>query len=317
MAPDEIAYAVAVFVSAANETLSLGRRSSLTSRAKRECEDVFFALYCAAPSQDFDEEGTQGASLYKSFRTLWEQYEGDAGQRSVCARVLAFYFLMERTRGTVVQEWIRLCPETPEAVVLDDAVIAAIGIVALGERGSLPEDLFISTVKALALKRHNHQDIHISDARPAGIASVLPVMAVTGSGSSTDNLAERLLAYEIARGDDFSNGEMSAAVAVCEKFQEWLTAVAGKEVFRTLLTRALTLSKREVPALEGAWVGEDGALKGIDHAPVQASEILVGHLVRLPAAVIGENLTFCLLQEVWPDLASFETQRPNPPTTTL
>lgn len=29
-----------------------------------------------------------------------------------------------------------------------------------------------------------------------------------------------------------------------------MTAVAGKEVFRTLLTRALTLSKREAPAAE-------------------------------------------------------------------
>lgn len=183
MASDEIAYAVAVFVSAANKTLSPGIRSPLTSHAKRECEDLFMTLYCAVPSQDPDGEGTQGGSLYKAFRVLWEQYEGDACQRSVCARVLAFYFLMERTRGIVVQEWIRPCPDTPEAVVLDDAVIAAIGTVALGERGGLPENLFFSSVKALAEKQHNHQDIHIEKARPASVASVLPVMAVTGSGS--------------------------------------------------------------------------------------------------------------------------------------
>ena len=317
MAPDEIAYAVAVFVSAANKTLSLRQRSSLTSHAKRECEDLFTTLYCTAPSQDFDAEGTQGGSLYTAFRALWEQYEGDAGQRSVCARVLAFYFLMERTRGTVVEEWIKPCPETPEAVILDDAVIEAIGSVALGERGSLTEDLFLLTVKTLEQKRANCQDIHTENAKPPEIVSVLPVMAVPGSGLLIENLAGRLLAYEIARGDDLSNGEMSAAVAVCAKFQQWLTDVAGKEMFRTLLTRALTLSKRECPALEGAWVGEDGALKGIDHALIQAGEVLVGHLVRLPAAVIGENLTFCLLREVWPDLASFENRLPHPTKTAL
>ena len=52
-------------------------------------------LYCTAPGENPDGEGTQGGSLYKAFRALWEQYEGDARQRSVCARVLAFYFLME------------------------------------------------------------------------------------------------------------------------------------------------------------------------------------------------------------------------------
>ena len=228
MAPDEIAYAVAVFVSAANKTLSLRQRSSLTSHARRECEDLFITLYCTAPSQDFDAEGTQGGSLYTAFRALWEQYEGDAGQRSVCARVLAFYFLMERTRGTVVEEWIRPCPETPEAVILDDAVIEAIGSVALGEGGGLPEDLFLLTVKTLEQKRANRQDIHTENAKPPEIVSLLPVMAVPGSGSLIENLAGRLLAYEIARGDDLSKGEMSAAVAVCAKFQQWLTDVAGK-----------------------------------------------------------------------------------------
>lgn len=317
MAPDEIAYAIAVFVSAANKTLSLGKRSSLTTHAKRECEELFFAFYCVAPSHDSDEEGAHGASLYTAFRTLWEQYEGDAGQRSVCARVLAFYFLMERTQGSTVEEWLRPCPDTPEAVLLDDAVIEAIGSVALRERGGLPKDLFLSTVNALAQKRTDDQDTRIESAEPSGIASVLPVIAVPESSLMTrDHLAERLLAYEIAKRDH-SGGEISAAIAVCEKLQQPLSAVAGKELFRTLLTRALTLSKREDPTLEGAWVGEEGALEGIDHASVQAGAVLVGHLVRLPAAVIGDHLTFCLLREVWPDLDTFEKLNPIPQTTTL
>lgn len=304
VATEEIAYAVAVFVSAANGTLFARQFSSPTSKAKRECEDLFITLYSAAASTEAEAEPTQEGSLYTSFRVLWEQYQGDARQSSICARVLAFYFLMERTRGTVVEQWLRPCPDAPEAVVLDKAVVAAIASVALGE-GGLQEDQFRSAVKDLA-ERRSDQEVPTDNATPAADTFTdPPVQAATQGSVITGNLAERPMAYEAA-GKDFSEEKISAAIAVCEKLRQPLTALAGKEAFRALLTRALTLSKREAPALEGARVKEDGSLEGIDQAPIHAITILIRHLVRLPASVIGDTLTFRLLREVWPDLASFE-----------
>ncbi len=276
---------------------------------KRECRDLFLTLYCAAASTEAESEAPQEGSLYTAFRTLWEQYEGDELQSPICARVLAFYFLMERTRGTVVEEWLRPCTETPEAVFLDDAIVAAIASVSLGESGVLQEDDFLMTVRALARVHADDLETRTEGVKPAITSTHPPALPLTAASLTIGGLAERLLAHEAA-AEDLSQGEMSAAFAVCEKLRQPLSALAGKEVFRALLTRALTLSRREIPALKEIRVRDDGSLEGVDCGSIQAGVVLVGHLVRQPAAVIGENLTFCLLREVWPDLASFEEHLP-------
>jgi hypothetical protein len=88
------------------------------------------------------------STLHATFCVVWDQFEGDSCQRAVCARVLAFHLLMERTRGRMVEQWLTPSPESPETVVLDNAIVAAVGTAPLTEDGTLLEGPFVSAVRA-------------------------------------------------------------------------------------------------------------------------------------------------------------------------
>lgn len=124
------------------------------------------------------------------------------------------------------------------------------------------------------------------------------------------NLAHRLISEE-HRQRDPSDTESRAALRVCDKLRESLSALAGARGFRALLVRALTLAKADAPWLGGLEVGANGALvfpaklEG-DLAPKEAAKggvALVGHLLELLVTFIGEALTLRLVQQVWPKAA--------------
>ena len=124
------------------------------------------------------------------------------------------------------------------------------------------------------------------------------------------NLAQRLLAYE-AVGDENSAPSESAASRVCAKLRGPLITVAGVAGFRSLLSRALTLARAEVPSLSAVQVAADGSLRGLDELVSQTDKehareggaILIAQLVGLLLTFIGEGLTIRLVQDVWPEAA--------------
>jgi hypothetical protein len=123
--------------------------------------------------------------------------------------------------------------------------------------------------------------------------------------SNTRNLARRLLDYEAALGTPDAAG-FSAGFGVCEKLRRPLTALAGTAGFHSLLSRALTLAKRESPALGAIQIMAEGSLQnGVvgpgpgNHAP-EAEKALVANLLGLLFTFIGEPLTMRLLNEIWP-----------------
>ena len=71
-------------------------------------------------------------------------------QTSICARVTAFYFLIERSAGAVLAGWVQPCPETPNLVILAPAVIEAIASVRLNGSVLLTESGFLELVGKLA-----------------------------------------------------------------------------------------------------------------------------------------------------------------------
>jgi hypothetical protein len=122
------------------------------------------------------------------------------------------------------------------------------------------------------------------------------------------DLVRQLLAFEAAH-DNSSQARIDVAVQVIEELRMRLIRLAGVDGFRSLLSRALTLAKAEVPSLNVVNVRADGSLEGFDGieqrheagAAGQAGIVLVAHLLELLVSFIGEPLTLRLVRDKWPD----------------
>ncbi len=113
-------------------------------------------------------------------------------------------------------------------------------------------------------------------------------------------LAERLIHHESrakVRAED-----AGFTCRVCEKLRRPITSLAGTAGFVSLLGRALTLAKREAPALSAVQVRPDGSLEGLSREAAEANPILIAFLLSLLFTFIGEALTMRLLHDIWPDL---------------
>ncbi len=124
------------------------------------------------------------------------------------------------------------------------------------------------------------------------------------------DLARRLLAFEAAQ-DNSSEARVDVAVQVIEELRLRLIRLAGVDGFRSLLSRALTLAKAEVPSLSRVQVRADGSMEGFNGieqsqegeaaAAEQAGTILVTHLLQLLVTFLGAPLTLRLVHDKWPD----------------
>ena len=123
------------------------------------------------------------------------------------------------------------------------------------------------------------------------------------------DLARRLIAFEAARANSSAAG-VDVAARVIEELRLRLIKLAGVDGFRSLLSRALTLAKPEVPLLNMAQVTAAGSVEGFDGieqgreagaAEQQAGIVLVAHLLELLVIFIGAPLTLSLVRDKWPD----------------
>ena len=130
-------------------------------------------------------------------------------------------------------------------------------------------------------------------------------MSQSSLKSETRELAEQLVALE-DRSSNISKTDQRATCRVCEKLRRPLVALTGTAGFSSLLTRALTLAKRDTPAFAGVNVKPDGSLEGLEGEAALAHPILVGYLLSLLITFIGETLTMRLLHDVWPNLAELD-----------
>ncbi|HUS07693.1 MAG TPA: hypothetical protein VMZ52_15410 [Bryobacteraceae bacterium] len=119
------------------------------------------------------------------------------------------------------------------------------------------------------------------------------------------DLARRLLDYESARTGPQEGA--SAVFQVGEKLRRPLSGLAGTAGFRSLVARALTLAKANVPALSGVQINPDGSLDGFSALgdrgqAAEAAVMLIAQLLALLVVFIGEGLVLNLVLDVWPDL---------------
>ncbi len=125
-------------------------------------------------------------------------------------------------------------------------------------------------------------------------------MSAFGTNWNTREIAERLLVFE--SGEQISSqANAPAVVHVCRKLGLPLSKWVGEAGSRALLTRALTLAKREAEVLSPVKVTDNGALEGLNGEAEDASTVLVSHLIGLVETFLGEALTLRLLHDVWPD----------------
>ncbi len=120
------------------------------------------------------------------------------------------------------------------------------------------------------------------------------------------DLARRLLASSQNPLEPHAH-EVAIAIG---KLRISLTRFAGADGFVSLLRRALTLARAEVPSLQSVKVGPDGRLVGFEqiaidspHAGIEAGVAITSQLLELLNCFIGEPLTRSLLREAWPDTA--------------
>jgi len=125
-------------------------------------------------------------------------------------------------------------------------------------------------------------------------------------------LAQRLLTHE-ATANDPSEVTMLPVMRVSEKLRRALSTLAGSSGFRSLLTRALSLAKVEVPALSAVQIKPDGSLEGLNlladqHHSAEAGVILIAKLLGLLIVFIGQSLTLKFVRDVWPDFPVADTE---------
>ena len=121
------------------------------------------------------------------------------------------------------------------------------------------------------------------------------------------DFAQGLVAHE-AKGNK-SSGTKAPLVfgAVVDKLRRPLIILAGTQVFRSLLSRALALAIDEVRWFRAVQIKADGSLEcppemaQLDQKEIAHAEaVLITQLLGLLLTFIGAALTLRLLQDVWP-----------------
>ena len=125
-------------------------------------------------------------------------------------------------------------------------------------------------------------------------------------------LAHRLLTYEAVAGKDSEPTE-PPVLRVYGKLRQTLCEFSGVAGFQALASRALALSRPDVPSLGAARVATDGYLLGMSEFERQieidkdragdGGIILISRLLGLLLMFLGESLTLSLLRDAWPGAA--------------
>jgi hypothetical protein len=152
----EMAYALSFFVGAATNRLSSGSGSEPTVNelSDNRAAMIYDAIVMGQSSpRDSELHRSNQTILQVAFARLWSHYEESSAQESICARVLGFYCLMERTGGRVLARWTSEYPTNPEGTILHPAVVEALALFPLGDQGRLQEVDYLALIVEVAQQR--------------------------------------------------------------------------------------------------------------------------------------------------------------------
>ena len=119
-------------------------------------------------------------------------------------------------------------------------------------------------------------------------------------------LARRLLAAEAACGPPGAPG--GPAIVACGRMGASLEKLVGTGGFRSLLSRAVIMTRVKVPALGPVSLRSDGSLGGLEAVPpseaAEAGVALMAELLGLLVTFVGETLALQIVRDAWPDAAA-------------
>ena len=152
----EMAYALSFFVGAATNRLSFGSGSEPTVNelSDNRAAMIYDAIVIGQSSpRDPELHRSNQTTLQVAFARLWSHYEESSAQESICARVLGFYCLMERTGGRALARWTSEDPTNPEGTILHPAVVEALALLPIGNQGRLQEEDYLASIVEIAQQR--------------------------------------------------------------------------------------------------------------------------------------------------------------------
>ena len=138
--------------------------------------------------------------------------------------------------------------------------------------------------------------------------------------TSAMDVARHLLAIE-AEEPDQSDALAAAMERIHVKLREKLAVLIGQEGFAALFSRALHVSRRDMPGLGKIVVSAQSSseLQGTRefveanaddlNAVIEGFSAIVGRFIGLLTTFIGDELSMQLLIDVWPELAQSDAAR--------
>jgi len=132
---------------------------------------------------------------------------------------------------------------------------------------------------------------------------------LTDAGSSPRHLAELLLSIE-AKGAPYPLRAEDAFERACSKLTARLARVIGDRGARTVLLRAVAITRTRFPFLDAdpalgagdCLKAPAGSLGGQDPAVEEALTSLLANVIGVIVDLLGLNLVYRLLSDAWPEL---------------
>ncbi len=307
---DEMAFAIALFFAATRGQVPLPNTAGVGFELRHELASGNPGRVSLERIADMERAGLDEISLASAVAVIWHHYEGAVYRQAICSRLVAFYSLMVRSQGAIVEDRSQPVIADPGSLVLEPAVVRAVATAPLTAEGQFQEVQF--------------RDL-VFDAANAGQAAMSPALVSFRSKVQhaapvqeiVQDLVELLFACEstVAMGDFAQVDHFRVFEKLCQPF----AAVSGAQNLQPLLTRALVLTRSSYPWLSSARFSSSGKIDGIDlsfldqhpQEALGAELALMASLVQLFRSLLGDAVTLQLLRSVWP-LAFLESDTPVP-----
>ncbi len=304
-------FAISLFVAAANGKVAPPNTKAAGVYLSRSSEWDPDSLLAGARSVLLDDDDKFGdeVPLTRAVSVIWHHYASDERRQVICARLVAFYSLMVRSNGALLEPWVQQNENHSESVFLNAAIVEAVAGAPLDPNGQFVDSEFETLVRSLA-DSDGAAPGSVGTTREIGnkISSRSTAIPVT---SIVKELATHLFAFQAsvaALPRDDGTPQFRVLNRLCEGF----AAMGGNRSTQPMLSRALLAQCSEFPWLRSARAGLNGTVEGLNDIEFTPSvqeaargELAVlGSLVELLRSFVGDAVTLQFLRTMWP-LASF------------
>ncbi|MGI4757673.1 MAG: hypothetical protein ACRYGF_12590 [Janthinobacterium lividum] len=262
-----------------------------------------------------DEEDKFGdeVPLTRAVAVIWDHYESDKRRQVICSRLVAFYSLMVRSDGAILEPWIQSDADNPESVVLTSAIVEAVATARLSSNGQFVDSEFETLVGNLT-ERDSASYVapallpqFSNEVPPTTSAAHIPVTNIV------KDLATHLFAFQACVAS-VPDADGSPQFRVLDKLCEHFAVMGGSHGLHSMLSRALLAHVSEFPWLRFARASPSGTVAGLTEIPqppspqeaARAELAVLGSLVELLRCFVGDVVTLQFLRTIWP-LASFHS----------